>query len=309
MLVSPSVDEMREVQEEQNLPHLALVEKDFFVVQVLRILNQFTQPESRPMLVFGGGTALCRAHRLIERMSEDIDLKMISEPALTGVERTGFRENVIARLLEAGFEFSTDTNVRVMDSGRTFVINLPYASKAPEVGSLRAEIKIEVSSWPRYGESVKLPIQSFMQQAIGGNPEIESFPCAPVFETAAEKFVALTRRIGEERAAGPIRDATILRHAHDFHRVHGNHEIEKTIEVIKIIIESDRNTRGNRFPAYREDPYREIFNSLDVLRNEDEYKSAYNIFQRDMVYGELASFEDCMNTLCEYRKILERVRA
>ena len=29
-------------------------------------------------LVFGGGTALGRAHRLIHRMSEDIDLKVVA---------------------------------------------------------------------------------------------------------------------------------------------------------------------------------------------------------------------------------------
>jgi hypothetical protein len=32
-------------------------------------------------LVFGGGTALARAHRLVQRMSEDVDFKIVPLPA------------------------------------------------------------------------------------------------------------------------------------------------------------------------------------------------------------------------------------
>ena len=57
--------------------HEALVEKDWLVVKALAAI---TAADKGPFqLVFQGGTALSRAHRVIERMSEDIDIKIVSE--------------------------------------------------------------------------------------------------------------------------------------------------------------------------------------------------------------------------------------
>ena len=50
---------LAEVQEALGLPHVALVEKDFHVARALAALSRFN---GDPRLVFGGGTALSRAH-------------------------------------------------------------------------------------------------------------------------------------------------------------------------------------------------------------------------------------------------------
>ena len=47
-------------------------------------LPQFNLLTPAPFrLIFGGGTASGRAHRLIRRMSEDIDLKIVSDGEFT----------------------------------------------------------------------------------------------------------------------------------------------------------------------------------------------------------------------------------
>ena len=49
------------------------------VVRAIRVLAGF---DASPfMLVFGGGTALARAHRIVRRMSEDVDFKVVPRPA------------------------------------------------------------------------------------------------------------------------------------------------------------------------------------------------------------------------------------
>lgn len=48
--------------------------KDWYVVKALAAIS--TADTAPFQLVFGGGTALSRAHRLIRRMSEDVDLKI-----------------------------------------------------------------------------------------------------------------------------------------------------------------------------------------------------------------------------------------
>lgn len=52
--------------------HEAIIEKDFWVCWVLNAL--FTDEQWKDQLVFKGGTSLSKAHGIIERFSEDIDL-------------------------------------------------------------------------------------------------------------------------------------------------------------------------------------------------------------------------------------------
>ena len=62
-----TLQDLLEVQAYFGLPSPALVEKDYHVVRALRAI---TATNTGPFqLVFGGGTALSRAHRLLRRMS------------------------------------------------------------------------------------------------------------------------------------------------------------------------------------------------------------------------------------------------
>lgn len=72
---NPDRKTLLEVQEFFGLPSPALVEKDWFVVRALAAIHD-VQVDGLT-LAFGGGTALGRAYRLLERMSEDIDLRNI----------------------------------------------------------------------------------------------------------------------------------------------------------------------------------------------------------------------------------------
>jgi predicted nucleotidyltransferase component of viral defense system len=51
-------------------------------------------------LIFAGGTGLSKAHRLIERMSEDIDIKVMLEEAPDGYT---LKQGVRGRLREMGY--------------------------------------------------------------------------------------------------------------------------------------------------------------------------------------------------------------
>jgi hypothetical protein len=65
----------REVQAFFRLPSIALVEKDLIVVRAIAALA--TIDASPFQLVFGGGTALARAHKVVRRMSEDVGHPLI----------------------------------------------------------------------------------------------------------------------------------------------------------------------------------------------------------------------------------------
>ena len=71
----PDQRTLLEVQEYFGLPSPALVEKDWFVVRALAAIHDLKVDGLT--LAFGGGTALGRAYRLLQRMSEDIDLRIV----------------------------------------------------------------------------------------------------------------------------------------------------------------------------------------------------------------------------------------
>jgi Nucleotidyl transferase AbiEii toxin, Type IV TA system len=92
-------------------PSVALVEKDLRVVRAIAALAVIDAASFG--LVFGGGTALARAHRLVRRMSEDVDFKIVPLAA-SPVSRSALRRqlerlrhSVSAALRAAGFAFDT----------------------------------------------------------------------------------------------------------------------------------------------------------------------------------------------------------
>jgi hypothetical protein len=110
-----SLQDLLEVQKHFGLPSPALVEKDWYVVKALAALVAVDAAPFR--LVFGGGTALSRAHRLIRRMSEDIDLKIISDTTVTRPALRHLRDIITKALLQAGCYAGVGPRVRPQARG------------------------------------------------------------------------------------------------------------------------------------------------------------------------------------------------
>lgn len=130
----PSLQDLLEAQRYFGLPSPALVEKDWHVVKALAAIIATDTAPFR--LVFGGGTALSRAHRLIRRMSEDIDLKILSDKLMTRPALRRLRDTITDALLKAGFHFDPD-NPAQRESGnasRYTLYRLPYAPVAAGEG-------------------------------------------------------------------------------------------------------------------------------------------------------------------------------
>ena len=106
----PSLQDLLEVQKHFDLPSPVLVEKDWYVVKALAAINTADVKPFR--LVFSGGTALSRAHRLTRRMSEDIDLKIVSDEPRSRPELRKLRDNVTNALLHAGFQFDPENPLK-----------------------------------------------------------------------------------------------------------------------------------------------------------------------------------------------------
>jgi hypothetical protein len=296
----PSLQDLLEVQKHFDLPSPVLVEKDWYVVRALAAINT---ADAKPFrLVFSGGTALSRAHRLTRRMSEDIDLKIVSDKPRSRAELRKLRDTITNALLNTGFQFDPE-NPGHRDSGnasRYTIYRLPYAALVTGEGALRPEIQIETAVWPLRLPPTERGVTSFWAEALKQPPEVPSIPCVALVETVAEKFVALTRRAGAELAeAGGPRDKTLVRHIYDLHVIRSHYDPAEVIALAREIMRADVEAYGHQFPAYREDPVAETLRAVGGLATDDRFASHYAAFLRDMVYGEVPDYKTALATVSE----------
>jgi predicted nucleotidyltransferase component of viral defense system len=294
----PALQDLIEVQRQLGLPDPALVEKDWFVVKALAAI---TAADKGPFeLIFQGGTALSRAHRVIERMSEDIDIKIVSKgpPSRRALRR--LRERITEELLKAGFKFDPKNPKHLKSNyeSRYTLYQLPYEPIAVGQGALRPEIKIETSVWPMRRPSSELPVKSFIAEALKRPPEVPGIACAAIAEAAAEKFVALTRRAGAE-FAGVQRehDPTLVRHIYDLHVIGEHYDPAEVTALAREVMQSDAETYGDQFPAYRDNPLAETLRAVDGIAADPGFAADYATFRRDMVYGKGPDFATALQTL------------
>jgi predicted nucleotidyltransferase component of viral defense system len=293
----PTLDELVDVQAYFGLPSAALVEKDWHVVRALAAIAAVDPGDFR--LVFGGGTALSRAHKLTTRMSEDVDLKIVCKTNPSRGALRKFRTDITNALLAAGFEFDPeDEKYRVSKyKGHYTKYMLPYQAQAEGKG-LRPYVQIETSVWPLRRDTVEKPVSSFVVEAYGREAELPKIACSSILETAAEKLVALTWRAGSELAGlREERDPTLVRHIYDLHMAREAYNAEETAVLALEVMKADAETRGDRFPAWKKDPLGETLRAIEGIPKDSLFVDGYANFQRDMVYGEKPDFATAMGSL------------
>jgi hypothetical protein len=296
--------ELREVQAYFRLPGLGLVEKDLHVVRAIAALAAI---DAAPFtLVFGGGTALARAHRLVRRMSEDVDFKIVpaaAAPVSRSIVRQrlgALRDRITQTLHVAGFAFdpADPAHTRSRNENHYTVWQLPYDSESGAGEGLRPTIQIEMTYALLRRAPVTLPVSSFVAEAHGRPPEVAEIACVSVTETAAEKLVALTRRTAME-LAGLSRDPdpTLVRHLYDLHLMQGHIDPAQVAALARDIATEDAKEFRNQYPAYAADIAGETQKALDALATDPIYRSRYDDFVIAMAYGERPEFGSALGTV------------
>src|SRR5436190_3628436 len=124
----------------------AVIEKDYYVTQVIHALSNLENETFR--LVFCGGTCLAKAHKLVRRMSEDVDFKVqrkttenFSRSHLKN-ELNKFRAYVRSTLTVPDLSVANDF---ARNEGRYQQVVLKYPNSFPIGSALRPDIKIELT--------------------------------------------------------------------------------------------------------------------------------------------------------------------
>lgn len=304
---NPTSQELAEVRKHFSLPSIALVEKDWHVV---RAIAAIVAVDSAPFsLVFGGGTAVARAHRLVRRMSEDVDFKIVLPGDATISKSQQRRQLALLRdkvtaALVAAFPFDTSdfVHLRSRDENRYTTYHLPYEGSGT-AEQLRPMIQVELTYAKLRRPTVILPVASFMAEAYGREVELQAVACVSIDETAAEKLVSLTRRTAMELAGlSRLVDETLVRHIYDLHMIRGVIDRDIVRKLVAEVSISDAEEFRNQYPAYATDIQGETRKALSALAAMPTYRNRYERFMGSMVYGERPGFDEAVATI---RELLE----
>lgn len=242
------------------------VEKDWYIVQILTIILGIQHEEFS--LVFAGGTALSKAHKLISRMSEDIDFKVkINQELQSRKSLSGFKKFILAKLENSKLEISIK-KIRAQNDNHFFAFEIDYPSYFNHNASLRNHILLEFSVKQIKLNPINKSISSFINELLKSKEEITQIACLDPVENAADKLSALSWRIPDRIRNNIYDDPSIVRHIHDLAILKDAiiHSSNYRSLVIKALDEDKKRSKNNLSYAYQ-DLEEKCNNMLYILKN------------------------------------------
>ena len=139
------------------------VEKDYWVTRVLKRLHE---SDHRAAVVFKGGTSLAKAHRLVERFSEDVDLALRRDDGLSDSRRRALirsiEEEITQDLRYQPEHLQESKHGRFRKTAHAFSMR----TSAAELGQVSEILLIEINSFANPTPSSDLPIATLIHDFL-----------------------------------------------------------------------------------------------------------------------------------------------
>lgn len=293
-----------------NLSQLA-VEKDFYVTQAIQVLTQIDNPYFA--LVFQGGTSLSKGYQLVQRLSEDVDFRVIQKPETKKLGKNirrkklrDFRHQWTDALKAAEFDLSADS-VRVFYEGRFMRINAAFIDSEQHI-YLKPHVAVECFMGELALASVAKPITTLMKETIGDlcHHTSVSVDCVALDETAAEKWVALTRRIANSQIKERPSDKHLVRHLYDLYHLNQSSLLSGEYKhLIADLLKKDAEQFQKYNSAYNDNPMKVSQGALAFLGKKPVWREHWENFITQMVYGDnKPSFDKAYESLSQMSEII-----
>lgn len=227
----PEFDALLQIVAEKRGLGIALVEKDYWVTHTLWALHA-----QGFEVWFKGGTSLSKGFGLIERFSEDLDLKLEpgavttlrsvtnwkSEGAKATSERKTHFETLAATLSVPAANVKIGTVADATYRSANLQVDYPGKHQSSLAAVLRPFVLLEVGS-ARVTPFVRRDMTSFVHEHLDSEGQLGEFEdnrprsvrCVHPLVTLLEKLDALMRRLPRESVA----PATFVRHFEDAARI------------------------------------------------------------------------------------------
>ena len=288
-MILPEPVMFAEVADALDITDPAIVEKDYFLIQLLRLLS--TIDTRGYQLVFAGGTCLAKVYKQTHRMSEDIDLKLVPDAATKLLSNSAQRSlrkrihlNIMNQILDSGL-FTQGQKPVIRNERRFFQLLLNYLNAFPSSDALRTHIQLELTESELLQPVTYHQVSSLYADVTKKVPEVEQFACVSLVSTAAEKLVSLLRRTAvAPRYSERQDDDQLIRHAYDLYQI--KTELVNKAELkqlVDAVIETDVAQFGEQHPEFKADPCKELLFGLAQLE-ESKYAERYERFIGPLVY-------------------------
>jgi predicted nucleotidyltransferase component of viral defense system len=286
-----------DVADALNIESVAIVEKDYYIVELLRLLQPLNFESHQ--LVFSGGTALCKAGISLNRMSEDVDIKLVPCADFfyrhSRSKRRTIRKLVIKKIADSIvateiFTFDTQNPKSTRDEYRYSEIPVRYPQRYVQTPCLRPFIRLELIETVLLEDCVHRDIVSLVTGISGQGESINAFPCATIVSTQAEKIISILRRTAAiKRNVTREDDALLIRHVYDNFCI--VREVGKNTPTLrKFIMEcikQDIERYGNQHLEFCTSPIEELKLGLYELGRNPIYRERYQKFVAPMVFGQV----------------------
>jgi predicted nucleotidyltransferase component of viral defense system len=282
----------------------SVIEKDYYVTKAIHALCRVE--DENFCLVFAGGTCLAKAHKIVRRMSEDIDFKVKHKNADITMSKTKFLNQLkyfrtIINSIFSNTEFTT-SNTSTRNEGKYLKIELAYNSVFPASRALRPHLLLEFTLSDIRLDTKNLSVQTLIEETLKSDSISESslITCVSSEETAIEKWVGLTRKIVAIERGYCQDDSSLVRHVYDLNAIiRNNHIKDDFFKLAFSVIKNDADQFKNQHPEYAANPPSEISSSLEILSNDHIWESRYIDFIESMVFDRVAapSYEKSIETI------------
>jgi len=304
MLSSKDVRELVSLARQHISLTESVIEKDYYVTQVIHELSNIENEYFN--LVFCGGTCLAKAHKLVRRMSEDVDFKIQFKGDSLNFTKSRilkelkeFRVYIKSKLMLTGLVINEPV---VRNEGQYSRIEIEYPTIFQPSVRLRQNILLEFTISEIRLSIESLSIETLIEEVLKNiviSPKLKTV-CISVVETAIEKWVGLTRRIMAIERGYHHDDKTLIRHVYDLNAIRQANKIsDDFFSLAKAIVNHDSMQFKNQHPEYFDDPRSEIMQSLAILKSKPMWKERYQEFIETMVYDNRGAleYEEAMATL------------
>lgn len=263
-------------------------------------MKNLSQSKHKNQIVFKGGTSLSKAHRIINRFSEDIDIAIIGADEFSGNAIKKMIKDVESDTAKGLVEVTMDGVTSKGSKFRKTLYDYPRIVPSDEFGQANERLLIEINSFANPHPYIEMPIQSviadFYVQADDKNAldtyQLNSFTInvLGLERTFTEKILSLVRASYADNSLVELSDK--IRHIYDLHYILTKASMREFItskdfqQMIKdVLIDDEKNSQFQG--DWTKKPLRAalIFSDWDNVWT--DLQNVYNNAFKTLVFSEL----------------------
>lgn len=299
------------------------IEKDYWVTFVLKKLSE---SPNRDKFIFKGGTSLSKAHKIVERFSEDVDLAVIADENISNNQLKKLIDTTSKELTndleEVYLEGFTSKHSRFRKTAHKY----PIITESNIYGEVLTNLILEINSFAQPHPNKLMEVESYITtflKSVGQDDFIKEYGLNPfqvrvlgLERTLGEKILALVRASYAENPIDQLKSK--IRHVYDLYMILQNQEIKDFLEssdffelLNSVQLDDAKNSEFQGSWAKEKLSDALIFGNIDTTWKQLSYTYKNNFsslvygklpdqklikITLESIYGRLKSYDD-LNTL------------